>query len=261
MTERFGLVGGTLGHSISPEIHQMIYDIMGVDGIYHLFEVEERYAGHIVEAVKTLGFKGINVTMPYKIEVVKQLDEMDEDAQAVGSANTVLIKDGRTTGYNTDYYGIHKTLEGMSFDPSGRSAVVMGNGGASKAVQAYLTKEGIAELTVVSIEDDWFPGMDHLQRIGNKDLIVNATPVGMHPRENQSLADEAVLSKFKYAFDVVYNPVETKFVSMAKSLGLVADGGLRMLVYQAIRAEEIWNGFVLTESQRQKIYAASAQFL
>lgn len=241
MQKLYGLIGEHLGHSISPQIHGLISQKLGLDADYKLFEVSKQNSSNIVSAIKTLGISGVNVTMPYKMVVMPQLTSIAEEAEIIGAVNTVKIDGDDSFGYNTDYYGIEKTFEWMEFDPDGKSAFIMGNGGASKAVQALLRKKGISNICIATIEDDENMNISDLDKVEPHDIIINATPVGMYPDVDSCIVNKEILSRFKYAMDVIYNPFETKFIKMANELGLKSCGGLCMLVYQAIKAQEIWN--------------------
>ena len=240
-TINFGLVGEKLGHSISPLIHGLVYDELGIKNAkYSLIEIEKEKSDHIVELLKELGISGVNVTIPYKQTVMDQLDFISPKAMEIGAVNTITFRDGITMGGNTDYMGLEMMFEKMKLDLSDKSVVIMGNGGASKAVQTLLRDKNVSEITVVSISDDWFPKYDYLDVISPKDIIINTTPVGMYPNMDNCLISEDNIKKFQYAVDLIYNPSETKFLKIARENGLFTKNGLGMLVYQAIFSEKIW---------------------
>ncbi|MDR2654942.1 MAG: shikimate dehydrogenase [Oscillospiraceae bacterium] len=261
MTSLYGLIGKKLGHSLSPKIHRFIAEKLNLELDYRLFEVAGENAGNIVAALKTLSITGANITIPYKTTVLSQLDELSPQAAAIGAVNTISINSGKATGYNTDYYGIEKTFEKLGFEPEGKFAVVLGNGGASKAVQACLIDKGIAELAVITRHDDWYPGYEHLARISEKDIIINATPVGMYPDEEKSPVSEEILQKFDYAFDLVFNPFSTLFTKRARNAGLRVENGLYMLIFQAIRAQEIWHNIKIGDAVGNLLYEQAKTWL
>jgi shikimate dehydrogenase len=263
MSKLYGLIGKRLGHSISPQIHRYIAEKLNLELDYRLFEVEEGNASNIVGALKTLNISGANVTIPYKTTVMSQLDEISPQAAAIGAVNTINFDGEKSIGYNTDYYGLEKTFERMKFDPEGKFAVVLGNGGVSKTVQTYLVDKGIAELAVITRRNDWFPDYEHLKKISEKDIIINATPVGMymHPDEKECLVDEDILAKFSYALDIVFNPIETPFLKKAADIGLKTENGLYMLIFQAIRAQEIWNSLKISDTIGNLLYEQAKNWL
>lgn len=250
-----GVVGESLGHSISPAIHSIIFEELGIKkAVYSIYEVDKNNSGNIVDAIKTLGVRGTNVTIPYKKTVMDQLDNISDRAMEIGAVNTISIKDGISTGDNTDYLGLEKVFDKMGLELKDKTVVVLGNGGASKAVQALLSNKKVKELTVISRSDDWFPGYDYLDIIGGKDMIINTTPVGMYPNVDDCVVSESVIKKFKYAVDIIYNPAETMFLKMARENGLVTENGLGMLVYQAIYAENIWLDTEISDETSERIY-------
>lgn len=256
-----GLVGEKLEHSISPSIHKMIFDEVGVDrAVYSLFEVEHKDSENIVSALKILGIRGANVTIPYKKTVLPQLDSVSERALEIGAVNTVIIEDGFARGENTDYLGLEKVFDKMGIALEGKTVVVLGNGGASKAVQTLLSHKNVSELTVISRSDDWFPPYDYLDVISPSDLLINTTPVGMYPNVDDCVVKEDVIKKFKYAVDLIYNPTETKFLKMARENGLIVENGLRMLVYQAIYAQELWFGTEIGDDIAERVYEKAKKF-
>ena len=134
----FGLIGEKLGHSLSPEIHNKVFKDNNIDGLYNLFSVKKDFENNIVESLKCLGVKGANVTIPYKEKVMDQLDIISHEAKAIGAVNTILIKDGKSYGYNTDYYGFGKMLERAKVNIEGNSFFVLGAGGAARSILKYL---------------------------------------------------------------------------------------------------------------------------
>lgn len=255
MAKMFGLVGETLGHSFSPIIHRMVYEITGWQAEYGIFQVAENELKNLIPSLKALGISGVNVTIPYKQKVIPFLDELSLEATSIGAVNTVLFKDGKIIGDNTDYYGIVKTFEQMGISLAGKQAVVLGNGGASKAVQAVL-RDYAASCEIFSIEEDGNPGFDALPTLEQKDILINATPVGMYPRGTETPVNEEILSKFSAVFDLVYNPMPTRLTSDAKKLGLASANGLSMLVYQAVRSDELWFEEKIPDSEVDKILEA-----
>ena len=241
--EFFGLLGEKLSHSLSPEIHETILDNINKNGAYKLFEIEKDKLGEFVASVKLLKIKGFNVTIPHKQAIMPLLAEISEEAQAIGAVNCVKVcEDGRLVGYNTDVIGIRKSLEGVELQ--GRKALVLGTGGASKAVQ-YILRKGGAEILVVSRSK----GAANLtyeelseELIRECRLIVNTTPLGMFPKvDSAPELPYSALSSEHTLFDCVYNPRQTKFLQLGAAQGARTIDGLTMFYAQAEASWEIWN--------------------
>ncbi|NLZ53182.1 MAG: shikimate dehydrogenase, partial [Thermoanaerobacteraceae bacterium] len=150
MLKSYGVIGEKLGHSLSPIIHGKFFKKTGFSGTYNLFEVKGDDLIDVVRAMKVLGIKGANVTMPYKIDIMKYIDELSPEAEKIGAVNTITIDEDRAIGSNTDYYGFGMTLENHNVELKGEVAVILGTGGASRAVSQYLLDSSIGELIFVS---------------------------------------------------------------------------------------------------------------
>lgn len=261
----FGLIGEKLEHSLSPEIHNKVFKDNNIDGLYNLFSVKKEFENNIVESLKCLGVKGANVTIPYKEKVMDQLDIISQEAKAIGAVNTILIKDGKSYGYNTDYYGFGKMLERAKVNIEGNSFFVLGAGGAARSILKYLEDSKAKKIVLVSRDKEKafkkfkdfsinFMSYGDLEEINEEFALINTTPCGMYPNINSVAVSEKVIKKFKVAVDIVYNPLETKFLKMAKDNGLKTVDGLFMLVGQGVKAEEIWNGIKVDKSTEEEIY-------
>lgn len=227
----YGLLGRTLGHSFSPQIHKMIggYD-------YGLFEREpETLDAFFAEG----GFKGINVTIPYKKAVIPYCTELSPQAAEIGSVNTIRrLPDGGYFGDNTDYYGFVYNVRNSGVDLTGKKCVVFGDGGAAPTVRAALRDLGAGEIVTVSRRGE--NNFSNLSKHYDAQILVNATPVGTYPDTGVSVTSLAPFTKLEAAYDLVYNPAVTEFLRQAKEQGAVAVNGLGMLVAQAKRAAEIF---------------------
>lgn len=242
--ERFGLIGRPLGHSFSPAIHKKLggYE-------YELIELEAR---ELEPFLREGDFRGLNVTIPYKIEAARYCDELTEAARHVGCVNTVLRRpDGRLLGHNTDYDGFLWLLRDAGVEVQGKRAVVLGTGGASLTVQAALRDMGAAELAVISRhgEDNY----QNLRRHSSADILVNATPVGMYPDNVVSPVELTDFENLSAVLDVIYNPARTKLLLDAESLGIPCAGGLGMLVAQARAASELFTGHSIEDGLVRQI--------
>lgn len=241
--KQYGLLGEHLSHSFSPRIHGEMADYP-----YSLYEVSRESLG---EWVGDNSLSGYNVTIPYKQEIMKYLDELSDAAKSIGAVNTVVRKsDGTLVGDNTDYYGFKYMLDCLNVDIKGKKAVVLGNGGASKTVQAVLKERG-AELVVFDVTGE--NTYSTISRHSDATLVVNATPVGMYPNTGQTLVDLSIFTQCKGVADLIYNPARTALLLQAEHLGIPTVNGLSMLVAQAKRAAELFTDTELDDSVIERI--------
>jgi len=244
---KFGLVGEKLSHSQSPQIHREIMSKHEVDGTYELLEFSKETFTQDFNSLKSLGYRGVNVTIPYKETVLPLLDEISEKAKYIGSVNTVSFENGISKGFNTDYHGFIALLEHENIAVKGKSAVILGSGGASKAIITALLDLGIYDLTIVSRGKHNFHGNYTISyefykeaNIKN-DILINCTPVGMYPNVDASpLSKEDIHTNV--VIDLIYNPQKTLLLKYAEELGIKGISGGLMLTEQAVKAQEIWNG-------------------
>lgn len=248
---QYGLLGGKLGHSLSPQIHKLFFAHTGIEGTYNLLETPaEQLEQQVAEMCGS--YRGSNVTIPHKVEVMQLLDEVTPEAQAVGAVNTIDFADGKLVGYNTDYFGFARMLEYNGIDAAGKTVVVLGSGGAARAVVKYFADINAAQLYLVTRKpqeiDQHFleicPAVkviDYaaLAEVQGK-VIVNCTPVGMYPKVENSPVGAEIIKNFASAVDLIYNPQRTLFLQYAEAAGKKAVNGLFMLVAQAVAAQEIW---------------------
>ena len=245
---RCGLLGRTLGHSYSPAIHAMLGDYR-----YDLIELEPE----ALEAfVKTGPWDGLNVTIPYKKAVVPFCDVLSRLAQTLGSVNTLVKRDGKIYGDNTDAYGFEAMVRHLGVDCRGKKALVLGSGGASVTAQAVLEQLGAA-VTVISRSGP--DNYENLHRHSDAAILVNATPVGMYPKAGQSPVDLDRLPQLEAVLDIVYNPTRTRLILDAQARGTPCESGLLMLVAQAVRASEIFTGRAIPAQTLSRVVAAVAR--
>lgn len=246
--ECYGLLGEKLSHSLSPKLHKHIFEELNIKGDYKLFEVKREDINDFMNSLKSSNIKGINVTIPYKEVVIKYLDELSREAKKIGAINTIFNKNGKLVGYNTDYYGFKYMLEDKHICVKNKRVTVLGTGGASKAVIQYLLDEEALEINLVSrTEKKLYADEEKIKvitydDINNKsgDIIINTTPVGMFPNNDFLPVSEEIIKKYDVLVDLIYNPLETKFIKLGIKNNKIVCGGLMMLVGQAIKAEEIW---------------------
>ena len=242
--KNFALIGKKLGHSLSPIIHRHLQEVGKINGSYSLLEVTEENAPNIVYSLKTLGFIGTNVTIPYKKVVIPQLDQLSPEAQKIGAVNTISFENGKSTGFNTDYFGFGTILKQATITCHDKNAVILGTGGAAYAVAVYLLDNGVKNLSFASrsVQPDIFgcPVIPY-SALKKADIVINSTPLGMHPAIEASPLDKHQISLFEMAIDLIYNPKKTLFLQYADEMGLKNAGGLEMLVGQAVEAHRIWH--------------------
>ena len=230
---RCGLLGEHLGHSFSPQIHAALADYT-----YDLVELPPEEVGNFV---KNGGYDAFNVTIPYKKAVLPFLDTVSPEAERIGSVNTVVRRpDGRIDGYNTDYFGFDGMLTASGIDVRGAKVLVLGNGGASLTVCAVLRDRGAGKILVFDLAGP--NTYDTLPLHTDADVIVNATPVGMYPKNGASLVELSQFPKCRGVLDVIYNPARTALLLDAERHGIPYRNGLYMLVAQAVKAFEFFTG-------------------
>ncbi len=239
-----GLLGRKLGHSYSPQIHEYLGEYT-----YDLFEKEPEEVG---EFLLNGDFTGINVTIPYKKDVIPFLDELSPKAIRMGSVNTVVRRaDGTLFGHNTDYFGFHSMVCRSGLSVSGKKVLVLGSGGTSNTAVKVLEDLG-ANVIIVSRSGENNYGNLHLHR--DAAVIVNTTPVGMYPQTGVAPVDLTCFPGLEGVLDVIYNPARTKLLLDAEKLGLPHENGLWMLVAQAKEAAEYFGGKPLPDSLIEQVY-------
>ena len=262
MPQRLGIIGHPIGHSISPVFQQAALDVIGFDGVYEAWDVAPEGVGEFVAGLRSPGTLGINVTVPHKEAVIPFLDEVDDWASTAGAVNTIVNRDGRLTGHNTDGIGFLRALrEGAGFDPRGRDVLVLGAGGSARGVVYALARAGIAQLFIANRTLERAERLAHLaidsgvasEALALSDapgatrevaLIVNCTSMGMvhGPDETGAPLSAADIPSTVLVNDLVYNPLETPLLREAARAGAATLGGIQMLVYQGAASFEMWTG-------------------
>lgn len=245
--KKYFLIGEKLGHSYSAELH-------GFNGIN--YELKEIPRDKLPAFFRERNFDGLNVTIPYKKEVMRFLDEIDDKAAMLGAVNTVVNDGGKLIGYNTDYFGMDYSLKSLGISLSGRNVVVLGTGGAGVTAKALAQNSGAASVTVVSRKGRAdFLTYEEIYRKPETEIIINATPVGMFPAEDETPLDIGKFPSLVGVFDCIYNPLRTNLVLAAKTRGINCGGGLMMLAAQGVQSEKIWGCFEgETESKISSVY-------
>ncbi len=266
-TTLVGLIAWPIGHSVSPPMHNAAFAALGLNWCYVPLPVAPGQVAAAVRGAAALGFRGVNVTVPHKQAVIPALDAVAPDAAQFGAVNTIVIdRDAAgaptTTGHNTDYQGFLGSLRQGGFEPAGKSAVVVGAGGAGRAVVFGLLRAGARDVLVLDMQPQQVESL--LSDLGGNgaplrtaplstetlvesaraaELLVNATPVGMSPKVAASIWPEPLpFPAHLTVFDLVYNPQETQLLRQARAAGALSIDGLDMLVRQGAIAFELWTG-------------------
>ncbi len=262
-TRLCGLIGDPVEHSMSPVMHNAAFRELGIDFLYVPFRVKKEELGQAIEGMRALNIKGLNVTIPHKVTVLQFLDKLDPLAEKIGAVNTIVNDDGVLTGYNTDASGFLQALRERGVEPEGKKVVILGAGGASRAISFILADRG-AHLVILNrlLELDWAKELAsklsqiftmevkalELNRenlvgaLGKADLLVNTTSVGMTPNIDDTPVTSDLLKPGLIVFDIVYNPVKTRLLREAEAAGAKTVSGLDMLVWQGALAFEKWTG-------------------
>lgn len=235
---RCGLLGRKLGHSYSPQIHSRLGDYP-----YLLFEKEP---DELADFLCSEDFTGINVTAPYKKAVIPYLDELSPVAARLGAVNTIVRRNGKLIGHNTDYYGFLTMVRSSGIQVASKKVLVLGSGGASNTAVAALQELG-AQVIVISRSGE--NNYNNLDQHRDAAIIVNTTPLGMYPNTDEAPFDLTAFPRLEAVLDVIYNPARTKLLQQAESLGLVTANGLLMLVAQAKETSEWFTGRTLDEDR------------
>lgn len=246
-TNDYGLLGEHLGHSYSRQIHESL-------GRYS-YTLMEMTPDQLDAFLKSRDFKGVNVTIPYKKTVLPYLDTVDPQAKSVGTCNCIVNRNGKLTGYNTDYDGIMDTFRKNGIDVQDKICLVIGNGGVAAAYKACLRDLGAREIICAYYRTA--PGtVSYAEAMKRKDvqILINATPIGMYPEVKETPVSLEPFEKLEFVVDPVYNPFMTRLLMEAQERGIPFENGLHMLVVQAIRAAELFTGEPVSPAEIQKIW-------
>lgn len=254
---KYGILGYPLGHTMSPPIHKRLFELDGKpDAEYEICEFAPETLADKAAYLNSLC--GYNITIPFKVDIIKYIDELDGSAKRYNSVNCVVNSNGRNIGFNTDCYGFLRSLEAGGAKLDGK-VLQIGCGGVGRMMAIEAALHG-ADLTIVSLPE-FITGAEaaadearvlnpnakikvitHDEIEGGFDLLMNASPVGMYPKVEECPVSEQVIKSCKCVFDVIYNPNVTKLMDIAQKNGIKAIGGMAMLVWQAVVAHEIWDG-------------------
>ncbi len=262
-TQLCAIIGNPVGHSMSPAIHNRAFEALGLDYVYLAFRVED--VGAVLAGMRALeNFRGLSVTIPHKTAVIDHLDDIAAVDAGIGSVNTVVNDNGVLRGFGSDGPGARKALADNGIELAGARVAVLGSGGAARAIAfdfGYLPKppasisllgviedelmalgRELREKTPVEVTSELITEDSLARRVGEAEIILHATPVGMHPKEDESLVPKALLPPNAAVMDIVYNPLKTRLLREAEERGLKTVSGLEMFVNQAALQFEAWTG-------------------
>jgi shikimate dehydrogenase len=256
-----GVIGEPIEHTLSPVMQNAAFQALNLDYIFLAFRVKSAGVESAVDGMRALNIRGLNVTMPHKSTIIKHLDRVDLSAQIINSVNTILNKENLLFGFNTDGIGALKALKENGVELKGRKVLLLGAGGAARAIAYTMAKEAdelavlnrtvkqaqiLAKLLEKSFNKKIATGsLSHSDiqcNLRDSDILINATSVGMKPKAEESLVPTKLLRSNLAVMDIVYNPLETKLAQEAKAAGAKVVSGLEMLIYQGAASFEIWTG-------------------
>lgn len=256
-TSVYCIIGNPVRHSLSPVIHNAAFEHTGINAVYVAFEPSSVH--HAITAIKSLGIKGASVTIPFKVDVLQLCDSVDTLAMRIGSVNTLVNNNGTIKGYNTDGYGLLRSLETNGIEYINKKILIIGNGGSARAI-AYTLAEKNAQITICGrnqnnvkmLADDLRKNFTTIHDIliielnpditSEYDIVINTTPVGMKPETDKLPIDIRLLHHHHVVVDIIYSPLHTLFLQKAQRKGCSVITGDYMLLYQASMQFEIWTG-------------------
>lgn len=274
-TRTCGLLGNPVEHTVSPVIHNTLAESTGENLTYVPFHVPTGYIGDAVKGAYALNLLGLNVTVPYKSEVIPYLQEIDALAERIGAVNTLVRTEGGFKGYNTDMPGLYRAMCEDGVRIEGEKVLILGAGGVARAVAMLLAEKGAAEVILlnrtvekaqlVADEVNALVGKEFAHAMpleayeelpeGERYLAIQATSVGMYPRvEDAVITDEAFYRRIHTGYDLIFNPSCTRFMELVQQQGGKAYGGLKMLLYQGVIAYELWTGQRIEDSLAEHVY-------
>ena len=283
-TKLTGLLGSPVAHSKSPLMHNESFRQLDLDYVYLCFDVPENDLKTAFEGLKKLNVSGFNCTMPDKTLICQFLDELSPAASMIGAVNTVVNENGKFIGHNTDGIGYMQSVKDAGFDIIGDTMTLLGAGGAASSIFVQAAIDGVKNINVFSIKDKFWDNAERMVEMVNKNtnctaklfelgsdavladaiadsqILTNATSVGMAPNtDNCIINDKSMLREDLIVSDVIYNPMETKLLTMAKEQGCQTFNGLYMLLYQGAEAFKIWTGKEMPVEEYQKFQAEQAK--
>lgn len=275
-----GIIGTPVDHSKSPVMYNYSFAKAGIDYAYLAFDIAEDKVPDAIAAIKTFDMRGANVTMPCKSAVVRFMDELSPAARITGAVNTIVNENGKLTGHMTDGIGFVRSLRENNVEIKGKKITVIGTGGAGTAIQVQCALDGAREIAVFNMKDSFFDRARETfekvkkeatgcilniydledkaklkEEIAESDILLNATRVGMHPMEDESvIADTSVFRKDLVVVDCIYNPARTKFLADAEAAGSKTINGLGMLLWQGAECFNLYTGLEMPTSEVEELF-------
>ncbi|MCD8045155.1 MAG: shikimate dehydrogenase [Clostridiales bacterium] len=263
-----GLIGSPISHSISPKMHNLAFQALGLDYVYLAFDVGQSDLAKVVYGLQEIGVKGYNVTMPCKVKIREYMDELTPASQLAGACNTVILRDGRMIGHTTDGEGFMRSVADYGHDIIGKKMTILGAGGAATAIISQASLDGVSEIDIFrrkrpevfeqtlvfagrvqertgcTVRVYPFDDIEQMRKsIAESAILVNATSVGMAPRaETCPIPDATLLHPGLVVYDIVYNPRHTQLCEMAEKVGCPAYNGLSMMLFQGAASFKCWTG-------------------
>ncbi|MCW4006866.1 MAG: shikimate dehydrogenase [Candidatus Bathyarchaeota archaeon] len=273
-TRLYGVIGDPIEHSLSPALQNAAFHALQLDSVFLAFKVAPNQVSEALNGMRALNLGGLNVTMPHKNAVIPCLDEVDATAEFLGSVNTIRNEAGRLKGFSTDGEGAKRALLENGVELDGKKVVLLGGGGATKAIAYELAKvvdqlvvlnrtaqkaqaiaQNITNASGKQITANSLTNSSIKTALQDAHILINATSIGMHPNPNQTPVPPEILRSDLAVMDIVYNPVETQLAKAAKAAGAKVVSGVEMLLYQGAAAFEIWTGKTApVEVMRQAAY-------
>ena len=260
-TKVCGIIGDPIEHTMSPVMHNAAFRKLGLDYVYLAFQVCQEELDKAVAGVRALNIRGLNVTIPHKVAIIPFLDKLDPLAEKIGAINTIVNESGVLTGYNTDATGFLQALLERGIKPRGKKAIILGAGGAARAISFILAERGasmvilnrhlaraedlarrIAQFSPEEVKTLALNKENLKAALANADIMINTTSAGMVPGVDETPVPAQLLTKGLIVFDIVYNPVKTRLLKEAEAVGAQTINGLDMLVWQGALAFEKWTG-------------------
>ena len=276
-TRTCGIIGNPVEHTMSPVIHNTLSQSMGINMAYVPFHVKDGQLEAAVKGAYGLNILGMNVTVPYKSDVVAQLAEIDPLAEKIGAVNTLVRTEGGYKGYNTDMTGLLRAMKSDGINIEGEEVIILGAGGVGRAVaflcaangadKVYLLNRSVEKADSVAAEVNKALATEHMEPMAlsdyqkllrgaeNRYVVIQCTSVGLSPNVNDVvIADGDFYHYIRFGYDLIYSPRETQFMKYVTDNGGMAFNGLKMLLYQALDAFELWNGCKVSDENAQQIY-------
>ena len=260
-TKLCGVIGDPVEHTMSPPMHNAAFRELGIDYIYLPFKAKKEALGRAIEGMRALNIRGVNIIIPHKVAVIQFLDEMDPLAEKIGAVNTIVNDEGVLKGYNTDAHGFLQTLLERGIEPKGKKVVILGAGGATRAISFILAERGANLVLLNRTPDKAKEYADAISKnfqreakalpldkenlgeaLREADILVNTTSVGMSPDIDNTLVTSDLLRPSLIVYDIVYNPIKTKLLREAEAAGAKTISGVDMLVSQGALGFERWTG-------------------